>query len=103
MIFFIIVFVIIAYVAFSYSYACREDSSNVGKIKGIVIGIIFAILAFICLVVRISDSSSTSKWDNLSIAKENNLSDDEKAWYERNYGNGQYDKYQEAIKDYRGY
>ena len=95
MIFFIIVFVIIAYVAFSYSYACREDSSNVGKIKGIVIGIIFSILAFICLVVRISDSSSTSKWDNLS--------DDEKAWYERNYGNGQYDKYQEAIKDYRGY
>ena len=95
MIFFIIVFVIIAYVAFSYSYACREDTSNVGKIKGLVIGIIFAILAFICLVVRISDSSSTSKWDNLS--------DDEKAWYERNYGNGQYDKYQEAVKDYRGY
>ena len=95
MIFFIIVFVIIAYVAFSYSYACREDTSNVGKIKGVVIGIIFAILAFICLVVRISDSSSTSKWDNLS--------DDEQAWYERNYGNGQYDKYQEAIKDYRGY
>ena len=71
-----------------------------GEVKAFTIILAVIILSFIGSIacfknVDMGSSSSGSEW--------NNLSDEEKEWYIRNYGDGKMDDINDAIKDYRGY
>ena len=57
--------------------------------------IILAIALFIGGCVLCGDGGSSSSWDKLT--------DKEKQWYHDNYGDGQYEKYEDAIDNYKGY
>ena len=64
-----------------------------GKIIAILICGLLILSSISCIAFGITDTnSSSSSWDSLSK--------DEKEWYKRNYGDGQYEKYQQAIDDY---
>ena len=63
-----------------------------GEIVGIIIAVVLMLLVASCTLMG-TGSSKSSNWDNLTK--------DEKQWYNDNYGNGQYDKYQDAIRDYQ--
>ena len=63
------------------------------KIIDYPIRIIFAIIA-LCMVMALgAEPSSSSEWDKLS--------DEEKEWYEDNYGDGKMEDINEAIEDYK--
>lgn len=72
----------------------NKTNSSQENSKLIAIAIIAAVvfIAIICGALG-GSSKSKSKWDSLSK--------DEKAWYERNYGNGKAEKINKAIKDYK--
>ena len=53
------------------------------------------VLSIIVYAVVLDGSGQSSSWDNLS--------EEEKDWYRDNFGDGQYDKYQDAIDKYKGY
>lgn len=61
----------------------------------LAIAILALVLFIVFLAVDVSSGSggSSNRWDDLT--------DEEKDWYRDNYGNGQYDKYQDAINDYK--
>lgn len=62
-----------------------------GYKKATVIGITCIVIAL--FVGSLIPSEEPSKWDKLT--------DEEKQWYEDNYGNGQFDTYKKAIEDYK--
>ena len=63
------------------------------KSKAIMILIILVVLTLTMgKNYMLGSSSSTSRWDSLS--------DEEKEWYQDNYGNGQYDDIMDAINNY---
>jgi len=64
------------------------NSKSVGIIIAFIVGIIVVAMAF-----SGGSSKNSSKWDKLSPS--------EKAWYERNYGNGKSKQYDDAIKSYK--
>lgn len=68
-------------------------SNTTNKITLLLIGIALIIAAVVILISSGSSSSGKNKWQ--SLTKE------EKAWYERNYGNGKSEKYTKAIEDYK--
>ena len=53
---------------------------------------ILGIIALAIIIGVINQTPKTSRWDKLD--------DDQKNWYKRNYGNGQYEKYKKAINNY---
>lgn len=53
---------------------------------------VIIIIAGLCMVIANSNSDRDNRWKQLS--------DEEKEWYERNYGDGQYEEINEAIDDY---
>lgn len=67
--------------------------------KNTAIGVAIITSSIICFIIAISiakpSSTSNNKWDNLS--------NEEKQWYNENYGNGKSESIDNAIKDYRGY
>ena len=64
------------------------------KVKYIVIGVLLFVFVFGRIVSCMGGDSNGSSWDKLSK--------EEKEWYHNNYGNGQYDKYKDAINNYNG-
>lgn len=54
----------------------------------IILGIILVVFIFSQITPK-----GTSEWDKLDNSQ--------KEWYKRNYGNGQYEKYQNSIKNYK--
>jgi hypothetical protein len=73
-----------------FLYSHRKE--RLFSIKLYAIGFAIALLIAIISINSQSCGGSSSKWDSLS--------DDEKAWYERNYGDGKSDAYDKAIEDY---
>ena len=63
-------------------------------LKRYLIGLLvfIVIVAIIVLAIVLGDNGDR-EWDDLS--------DEEKEWYHNNYGSGQYDKYKDAINDYK--
>ena len=85
---------VVSAIAFFWAYLCHGIDKK-GATIALIIAIVALVLAIVFFVIAVSDgSSSGSSWDKLSK--------EEKEWYVRNYGNGQYDKYQNAINDYKG-
>lgn len=94
----ILILICLAAVAVAWEYTGigkKKDISKKTKIIARTVIIIAIILAIVFLVVSIVNNSggSESEWDKLS--------EEEKDWYRDNYGNGQYEKYQDAIDDYK--
>lgn len=72
------------------------SNSSKKKARLIIIGILLLILAFGGMMSCVTGGNdNNSSWDNLSK--------EEKEWYNDNYGNKQYDNYKDAINDYKGY
>lgn len=74
-----------------------RDNNNKPKFKPweiavIIIAVVITIMIASCSLMN-AGSKKSSNWDNLTK--------EEKQWYNDNYGNGQYDKYQDAIRDYQ--
>lgn len=84
---------IILLVAAAIAISIAKESTSKGRIISIIVAIVCSIAFIICIVSGWTDDSGSSKWDDLS--------DKEKEWYEENYGDGQYDKYKDAINDYK--
>lgn len=77
-----------------YSLVKNPPNETKWKVVLVVVAIVGCIGFLGSLIWSWSDTSdTTSSWDKLS--------DEEKDWYHRNYGNGQYEKYQSAIDDYK--
>ncbi len=98
-----VIFSIVAFVAAGI-YSQKDEKGNIklskkGKRIAAVVIVAAIILAFLFFAFSfISESgssagSSSNKWDELT--------EEEKDWYRDNYGDGQYDKYQNAINDYK--
>lgn len=66
------------------------DLKSIGVIAVLVLFIIA--LMFAC---QRENKSSSSRW--------NSLTKEEQKWYERNYGGGKSEAYDDAIENYRGY
>ncbi|MBE6630662.1 MAG: hypothetical protein E7624_07440 [Ruminococcaceae bacterium] len=86
---------IVSVCCFWYLITTMKFSTKKEKIITLVVGILALVLFIAFLGVEISSGSggSSNRWDDLT--------DEEKEWYHNNYGNGQYDKYQDAINDYK--
>jgi len=73
----------------------RKDSKKTSKVFAIIIAIVVIIFLVILIPAAREDmkySNGGSEWDNLS--------DEEKEWYEDNYGDGGFDSIQDAISNY---
>jgi len=77
--------------------AFESWESKATKIKRLILAVVLFFIACGGIVAcnLLDGGGSKSSWDILS--------DDEKDWYRDNYGNGQYEQYQDAINDYKGY
>ena len=84
---------IILLVAAAIAISIAKESTGKGRIISIIVAIVCSIAFIICIVSAWIGDSGSSKWDDLS--------DKEKEWYKENYGDGQYDKYKDAINDYK--
>ena len=73
----------------------KKILSPTGMKISLVVAAIALIFGFVFMGINNSSDSgkSSNKWDDLT--------EEEKDWYRDNYGNGQYDKYQDAINDYK--
>lgn len=55
-------------------------------------GLAFLIIIGIVIIISVASPEPSSKWDELS--------DEEKDWYEENYGDGQFNDIEDAIDNY---
>jgi len=92
---------IIAYFCLEKAYLCCIKLKNQGNSRDLKHKIMLSIgnvfLAIVCIglifLLIFSNEGKSSKWDKLT--------DEEKEWYERNYGDGKLEKINKAIEDYK--
>lgn len=93
---YVICFVVAASCFYALIAGCRDKTLSAKHKKVLLTVAVLAVVLFIiflALTVSNSNGGSSNSWDDLT--------DEEKEWYHDNYGNGQYDKYQDAINDYK--
>ena len=66
---------------------------NIGNIKQYISVAVAIIIGIILLFALIKPDNPKSKWSELT--------DEERGWYENNYGDGKMDDINEAIQDYK--
>ena len=100
--FFTIIPLVIAFYLFYQYFKNFKESTRKQKIVKSVCGtlcVCIAIAMTILIVINPSfHSSSTTKKNKNNYS---DLTDEEKQWYQDNYGDGQYEKYQDAINKYK--
>ena len=80
---------------FTYKRKRKEFRSTlIASIVFTAVGIIILLIfSFSLMGIDGCSTQSNNEYDNLT--------DEEKQWYQDNYGNGQYDKYKDAIDEYK--
>ena len=84
----------------------KKETSSIMREVILICVIVISTLSFLGFstagIIFISDGSGGSDSSNDSNSFYD-LPKEEQEWYHRNYGNGQYDKYKDAVNNYNGY
>lgn len=97
----IIPFIVAFYLLYQFFRNFKNSTRKQKIVKGVcgALCVCIAIAMTLLAVINPSfDSNSTPKKNDYS-----NLTKEEKQWYQDNYGDGQYEKYKDAVNNYKGY
>ncbi len=100
--FWVIMLLIVAFYLFLRFFKNLKNATLKQKIAKVVGGLFCICLAItLSILIIINPGCHSSNKNNNNDKGWDDLTEEEKDWYRDNYGNGQYDKYQDAIDKYK--